>query len=382
MYLLTMGQGDQIWERYGHNAIGIRDARDGTDIVYNWGLFSFAEPGFLTRFLRGDLRYWMGPADGAATVVEYVTLNRTVTIQELNFSPAQRLALAEFVRWNAREENKYYAYDYFRDNCSTRLRDALDRVLGGAIRRATESVPTTMTYRQHAMRLMAEDPVVSSGMDIGLGRLADRRLSAWEDSFIPMKLRDHLRNVQVPDDAGRSVPLVTAERVVFEAKRPPEREGPPRRATLFLAISCTVAAGLALLVAGGEGRGALHRRTALGIIVAWAAVVGVIGMALVLLRTATRHEFAYDNSNLFFYNPLWLLLAFLVPLSTRWVGLIRVRDLTVTVALVVTVLGIVAKALPMFRQDNLAALCLAVPLNLAVIWAVRRLLTPAPTLPA
>jgi hypothetical protein len=177
VYLMTMGQGDMVWERYGHNAIGIRDRRTGEDVVYNWGLFSFDEPGFIGRFLRGEMMYWMGGMDAASTLAQYRMLNRTVEVQELNLSPAQRVALRDFIRFNEREENKFYRYDYFLDNCSTRVRDALNGVLGGALKTATDSAQTGTTYRWHAVRLMAEDRLMVVGVDIGLGRPTDRPIS-------------------------------------------------------------------------------------------------------------------------------------------------------------------------------------------------------------
>ena len=103
VYLMTMGQGDQVWERYGHNAIGIRNSRTNLDVVFNWGLFSFDEPGFIGRFLRGEMMYWMGGEDAASSLAQYRMLNRTVEVQELNLSPAQRLALFEFIQFNARQ---------------------------------------------------------------------------------------------------------------------------------------------------------------------------------------------------------------------------------------------------------------------------------------
>src|SRR6476469_9345789 len=56
VYLLTFGWGDEVWEKFGHNAIWIHDASTGTDTTYNWGMFSFDEPHFLSRFLTGDTR--------------------------------------------------------------------------------------------------------------------------------------------------------------------------------------------------------------------------------------------------------------------------------------------------------------------------------------
>ncbi|MEO7962437.1 MAG: DUF4105 domain-containing protein, partial [Gemmatimonadaceae bacterium] len=132
MYLMTMGQGDEIWERFGHNALGIRNRSTGEDLVYNWGMFSFEQPGFVPHFLRGLMTYWMAPFDAPLTVLVYERMNRSVTVQELRLSNAQKASLRDFIEWNARDENKFYRYDYYRDNCSTRVRDALDKVLGGA----------------------------------------------------------------------------------------------------------------------------------------------------------------------------------------------------------------------------------------------------------
>jgi hypothetical protein len=377
VYLMTMGQGDLIWERFGHNAIGIRNQRSGEDLVYNWGLFSFQEPGFVGRFLRGDLRYWMAPFDAAATTVDYVTSNRSVSIQELNLSPPQRLALLEFVRWNAQEENRFYAYDYFRDNCSTRVRDALDRILGGQLRRESEGITTDQSYRDHALRLLAEDLIVSTGVDIGLGRPSDRLITAWEEMFIPMRLRDRLRTIRVPDEAGRMVPLVTAERVVFEAARPAERPTRPARAVPMLVVGAGLAAGLWWLLRRALSGNPRARRAVLASVAGWSVVMGLLGAALLLLRVATRHEWAWDNTNLFVYNPLWLVLAVLLVVGNRSAPVVRTRDLIARVAALLSVAGLLLQAIPSFRQDSPGVMLLALPVNLVAAWAVRQL-RPAP----
>jgi hypothetical protein len=372
VYLMTMGPGDEVWERFGHNAIGIRDAASGTDVVYNWGLFSFDEPGFIVRFLRGRMRYWMGGFDAEATVAEYVARNRTVTIQELDLSPAQRLALRDFLRWNSLAENRYYDYHYFRDNCSTRVRDALDRILGGALRQASESVSTGRSYRFHALRLMAPDLPVAVGIDLGLGRPADRPISAWEEMFIPMELMARLRSVRVPDDSGRLVPLVTSERVVFTAQRPPERDSPPP----------LIALGLATGVAGGSLGWLLWRRARHGsaaarvavrsLIAVWGFLAGAVGVLLVVLRTLTEHEFAYRNENIFFYNPLWLALVLLVvvPGGSAWRQ--RARDAVARGIVWLTAVGLLLQLVPYLRQDSLGVMLLAAPLNIVLANVIRQ----------
>src|SRR4051812_34673453 len=153
IYLLTMGPGDQVWEKFGHNAIWIHDAANRTDIAYHWGLFDFADKEFVPRFILGRMRYSMGAFDFNETVNAYRQTNRMVWAQQLNLTPAQKQKLADFVAWNILPENRFYHYDYFRDNCSTRVRDALDGALGGVIRRATGDVKSHSTYRSHTARL-------------------------------------------------------------------------------------------------------------------------------------------------------------------------------------------------------------------------------------
>src|SRR5690606_10368807 len=123
----------------------------------------------------------------------YAAQDRESVEQELALTPAQRAELAAIVAENALEENKYYRYDYFRDNCSTRLRDALDRVLGGSLKGRFTPLRTEWTYRSESVRLTAPDGLAQAGIDVALGPRADVPMTAWEAMFIPMRLRDYLR---------------------------------------------------------------------------------------------------------------------------------------------------------------------------------------------
>jgi hypothetical protein len=155
------------------------------------------------------MRYWMSGYPGERTVEAYASYNRSVWAQELSMTPAEKQTLLEFVQWNERPENRFYHYDYFRDNCSTRVRDALDRALGGRLRATLDTIPTGTTYRWHTRRLTEGSLPVYGGMDVVLGPLGDRPISAWEEAFVPMLLRDHLRNVRV------GCPSRTRHRIVF-----------------------------------------------------------------------------------------------------------------------------------------------------------------------
>ena len=153
--------------------------------------------------------------------------------QELNLTPAQKDSLAKFVAWNAQPENRFYHYDYFRDNCSTRVRDALDRVLGGVIKRATENVASGTTYRSHTRRLTQDAPWVYLGTLLGLGRPVDRPISRWEEMFLPVRLHNDLRGIRVKDASGASVPLIKNDTALFVSSRPPEALEPRSHLAIY-----------------------------------------------------------------------------------------------------------------------------------------------------
>src|SRR5215204_4672373 len=316
--LATFGLGQEVFERFGHNAIWVHDRVNGTDVTYDWGNFSFRQPGFIRRFLTGDTRYSMEERDAKAMVEYYRQLGRPITLQRLNLTREQKRELRDFLQWNALEENKYYRYDYFVDNCSTRLRDALDHVLRGSLRAVTDSIRTPLSFRRESVRLTDGVRPIQTGIDIALGRPADAPLTAWESFFIPMRLRDALRGLTVPNgDGGTAVPLVASEQTLEPYPGTPrvaELPAAPRLVWRLLFVGLVLAA----LVAGIRVMAVSRRGAVWGLAVvtsAWSLLCGVIGVILMLAWTATRHMFWAWNENLFVVSPLSLALVVLLPMA-------------------------------------------------------------------
>jgi len=372
VYLMTMGPGVAVWERFGHNAIWIDDSSVEPDTAYNYGLFDFQQENFLLRFIRGQMWYWMAGFPAESYVQTYVRDNRSVWLQELNLPPHARLELREFLRWNERPENRFYHYDYYRDNCSTRVRDAIDRVIGGAIEAQTASRPTGTTYRFHTQRLTANDPLVFTGLLLALGQQVDRPISAWEEMFLPLALRDHVRQVTVTGPDGARVPLVASERTLFESTAPPPPGAPPSWLHWYLLVGTVIGALAATL--GGLARRQVAGRLGLGVVaVVWGSLGGLAGVVLAGLWAFTDHVMAYRNENLFQVNPLVLALAVLVPLglggsgrAARWA-----RALALGLA-GLSLLGLVLQVLPGFDQVNGQVIALALPIHLGFALGLRR----------
>jgi len=315
----------------------------------------------------------MEPIDYNSMVAYYKQHNRSILAQELNLSPAQRLKLQQFVQWNALPQNKFYRYDYYRDNCSTRLRDALDHALGGQLQTATVSRMTPGTYRWHTQRLMTGDLPLYTGVTLALGHPADKPISMWQEMFLPVRMANDFRTVTVADSTGNQIPLVKSETAIFTAGRPPEPSTAPGYLWLFVAVGLLYAAILVLLVRGAESgnRLALFGATALATV--WTIVAGVGGLALLFAWVFTKHYFMGRNENLLHFDPLSIALLVLVPLSIYTLrGVSRALKLAGFIALL-SLFGFVAQGIPLFDQKNGEVVALALPINLAVWWTVYRL---------
>ncbi len=306
--VLTFGQGDAVFERFGHNALRVQDTATGEDLAYNWGMFSFDEPQFLQRFLSGDTRYWVEAFPTRWLLEIYAGQDRETYEQVLALTPSQRLQLANAVRENALGENRDYRYDYFLDNCSTRLRDVIDATLNGSLKARFSTLKTERTFRSESVRLTAPDGLAQAGIDVALGPRADQPITAWESMFIPMRLRDHLREVTVPAPEGGTRPLVQEEIHLHEAARAPEL--PARRGLSLGALGPVLGAWMLLLAPVAVSGRRRTRMPAAVMAALWYGVTGVLGVALLGMWLGSAHVFWYANLNLLLISPLGLVAAF------------------------------------------------------------------------
>lgn len=372
IYHVVMGQGDAIWEKFGHNALWIRDTVAGTDVAYNWGVFDFAAADFISRFMRGSMRYWVDAYPALPMIDVYVQSDRSVDVQELALTPAEKLALREYVQWNVREENRYYTYDYYRDNCTTRVRDALDRVLGGRLRAMTDTVLTSSTYRWHTRRLTRGVPVIHTGIDLMLGRRTDRPLTVWEEMFLPGRFQAYLRDIAIVEPDGTTRRLVASERQLYRSQRAPEPTEPPNWLPIYALIGFALA-GLVLLTDRRAAAGAAWGRAGLiANAIWWPLLAGLAGTVMLAAWLFTNHWAVYSNENLLHFTPIALALVVAAPAfirSGRWA---RGAVLLATIVAGLSTIGFLLQLTPWFDQVNGPAIALALPIHLALLWVIRR----------
>jgi hypothetical protein len=378
--VITFGQGDAVYELFGHNALRIRDLATGEDVAYNWGMFDFEEPRFLRRFLTGDTRYWVEAFPTSLVIDVYLRQDRETVEQELALTPAQRAAVAAEVRQVALPDNRYYRYDYFLDNCSTRIRDVIDRALGGSLERRFSTLRTPWTFRSESVRLTAPNGFAQAGIDLALGPRADAPITAWEAMFIPMRLRDHLREVTVPAAGGGTEPLVREERRLHATGRAPEAEA---RRGLRLGAWGPVLGAWMLLLAPFGATARRRTRTAAAVMAAgWYAITGVLGTALLGMWLWSAHVFWYRNLALLLVSPLGLIAAFPVARAILRGRADRLAALSVVTLGSMAVVALLLAPVVSQRLGGPLLLLLPAHLGLAVaFWRHTRHLpgaTPAP----
>lgn len=355
-WLVTYGPGDIYWQRFGHNAIWLREP-GGLDHTFNFGFFDFEQESFLLRFVQGRMLYFAAAVPAQQEIALYRGEGREVRLQRLDLPPGAYARLREHLLWHVRPENREYLYDYYLDNCSTRLRDALDLALDGQLAARFGNEPAGQTFRSHTRRSTQADRDYYLGLVTALGLPVDRPVSRWDEMFLPAVLADAVRDLEIEGVAG-PVPLVSAEQTLVPGVVTPPPPVPGRTWPFFGLIGTALAVlGLLLArlgpVAGVEGAA-----------LAWLLITGTLGLGLVLIWAFTDHVMAYPNFNLLLLNPLWVL--GVVPALRRFTAVLVALGAG-TAVLVASWPG------GQYLADTLALL---LPVNLAVAWRLWR--CPAP----
>ena len=222
-YLITVDVGDSVWDNFGHSALRVVDEVNGTDTVYNWGVFEVrgGPAAFAYDFFMDELQYRLATQSLGREIDNYRAQQRSVWQDELMLSAAQKQRLLVRLRWNRAAENIYYDYHYFFDNCTTRIRDYLDEVLDGRLAYSLEGL-ATRTFRDEVRAHMSSIQVVRFALDVLMNGDIDRPMTRWESLFLPLQLRDALAGMESDVTVGgQRLPLL-AERetlLAFDSPR-------------------------------------------------------------------------------------------------------------------------------------------------------------------
>lgn len=300
--LLTIAPGAELYSAFGHTAIWVHDPVARIDRVYNYGTFDF-QPGkemeFYLNFIQGRLNYRLDVETYDHFERVYHYFERSYFAQVLELTQAQKQAVYDFLETNYLPENRYYLYEFFYDNCATRVRDLFKEVLGEGLQYAEVSQPTEQTFRDLLWVYLENRHWAGFGIDLALGAVVDQPITPRQRMFLPDFLAEEFAQAKVLTPQGTK-PLVAERRDLYPGEFDVEAE-PWFLWPRFLFWLLALAVGW---LTYRQWRGARYQAI-------WDRLLfggsGLSGLVLLLLWVATIHTAPAQN-----YNLLWLLPTHLV----------------------------------------------------------------------
>ncbi|MGI5913468.1 MAG: DUF4105 domain-containing protein [Bacteroidales bacterium] len=216
VYLLTCGPGQELYATWGHTALRVKDLNAGTDIVYNWGVFDFSTKHFAWKFAKGRLEYMLAYTTYDRFLDEYIYSNREVISQRVNLDRQEINTMLMLIQENLKPENVKYRYDFFYDDCSTRVRDLLENAVGDNLLYPPEDIRNQTTFAKEIERFSKRSPWLDFGIDMLMGREGRKRTTLRDRMFLPDELSKGLSQLVIRRD-GLMVPLLANPVTVVES---------------------------------------------------------------------------------------------------------------------------------------------------------------------
>lgn len=302
--LLTCTPGNELYSLFGHSALRVIDSNSVTDHVYNYGTFNFDDPQFYIKFTRGKLLYYMSLEQFADFKDLYQYTGREITEQVLLLTAEEKMAIRSFLVENLKEENKYYQYDSFFDNCTTRLRDLIKK-----FKHPTPQLPAVqpvnMRFRQAIHEYLDKGGQAWSklGIDILLGAKTDRIMSAEEQQFLP-------DNLMMAIDSNQNGHLVIHSQKLYTL---------PQAASNASGISPMVFFSLLFLLFALIYFSKKFPLLLTGLDGLLFFCTGLLGAILVFMWLGTDHSMTKNNYNLLWALPTHLIASFFIQSQKSWV---------------------------------------------------------------
>jgi hypothetical protein len=291
--LITCDPGEELYSLFGHSAVGIVDPEQKLAIIFNYGTFSFKTSFFYLKFASGKLLYRLSFTTYDRFLYEYRRDKRMVTEERLNLTLPQRQRLFAMLKENYKPENREYQYDFFFDNCATRISNIFHKSLGSRL-----IYTPAGNYKPRTFRNLIDEYLVNSywskfGIDIALGAVIDKPATELQITFLPDYLSEYVNYCKI-----NGKPFVAESRVlVNESEIFPSTPWIIRPATILWVVFLIIMA-LTIFLHGKSW--IIGDRIIFGII-------GFTGIVVLLLWTATDHDATADNFNLLWANPLYLI---------------------------------------------------------------------------
>jgi hypothetical protein len=301
-YLLTCGPGEEVYSHYGHSALLV--SMNGRNTVYNWGLFDFDAPNFAWNFAKGRLDYYLGTDPLNSFLKGYFYEQRYVLSQKMNVTAPEKREMLELIAVNLRPENVKYRYDFFYDDCSTRIRDLLEKAIGKDLVYPPEKNEELPTFRDMINKYQVQYPWLQFGIDLLIGSPAEKKADLRSRMFLPDDLMSGLSASVVMRD-GKKVPLLD-EPVALLDFDPPAVNNSFLLSPVFVFSMCFVLiAFLTFLIRSRAGNNLVD------FVIFF--IFSLLALLMIFFNFFADHPQTHSNLNIIWLNPV-LLICFIMVL--------------------------------------------------------------------
>jgi len=284
--LITISPGEYYWEAFGHSALRIKNAYD--DRLFGFGYFNFNEENFFLNFAKGNMRYFLGVDVSSYELQDYQSQGRTITSQPLALSKEQKTKLLNKLIFLSRAENRFYHYDYFLSNCTSKIRDLLDEVTEGEISNQLKAIQTDQSWSSLTFPA-PKQAWMNLGMAIIYGLPAFQSKNQWQLSVFPEVFSNDLAHIETKTHWNK------AKNILFQATNTQAQSQIVNGLATHYAMLSVVGVLLLLLSLSLTQRWTL---------IVWLLVQSVLGSLLLVVWFFTQHHIAAWNLNLLLFSPL------------------------------------------------------------------------------
>ncbi|WP_100615100.1 lipoprotein N-acyltransferase Lnb domain-containing protein [Confluentibacter citreus] len=288
--ILTIGPGASLNDSFGHNGFRIKDIAKGTDLVFNYGVYDFEAPNFYLKFAQGKLNYLIGFDYYEDFLNNYISQNRTINEQVLNVSQSEKQKLFDYLIHNYQPENRRYLYDFFYDNCATKIKDVTNISLNNSIQFNEPKDFKQQTFRELIHSNLNRNSWGCFGIDLALGSVIDKKATPEQHMFLPKYIHEFFENATIKRTGE---PLVKGSKVIFKKIDTPESIN-------FFTSPLFIFGIIGLFILFITYKDFKNQKQSAWLDVTLFSLTGIIGIVILLLWFATDHKATHQN-----YNLLW-----------------------------------------------------------------------------
>lgn len=289
MSVLTCGIGDEMYTLFGHTALRVSDPAQNLDVVYNWGMFDFRTPNFYSKFVKGNLLYYLDVDRFSDFLYSYTLDNREVVEQVLDLSEREKEEIWTEINRQLKDDDRYYTYGFIRNNCTTKVVDVINKSIENPL--VTNFPSNNYSYRYLLNEGLSNHYFEKLGINLLFGYPTNKKSDLM---FLPVKLKEGISYNKV----------LKSEKVLNTIDKTQNKIRFNSIYTLW-----------ALVVVFAFG--ALNRKIQL----LYFLVVGLFSVFLLIVSLYTHHAELHFNMLILFYNPLFFIGLLLKNKKLLWLAI-------------------------------------------------------------